>query len=43
MQTAFDDDAIQRVDVAILVALSLEAAPLLESIRDRVQLKASSG
>lgn len=43
MHSPFDDNGIQRVDAAVLVALSLEAAPLIEAARDRVQLKASSG
>ncbi len=43
MTSPFDDNAIERVDVALLVALSLEAAPLIEAVRERVQLKASSG
>lgn len=37
------DDATHQVDVAILVALSLEAAPLLERLQDTVKLTASAG
>ena len=43
MRPAFDNTTIERVDVAILVALSLEAAPLIEAARDTLQLKTSSG
>lgn len=37
------DESMHRVDVAILVALSLEAAPLLERLQDPVKLTASAG
>lgn len=37
------DDSTHQVDVAILVALSLEAAPLLERLQDTVKLTASAG
>jgi len=43
MTPVFDDDALRRVDVAILVALSLEATPLVEKLHDVVNLTAAAG
>jgi adenosylhomocysteine nucleosidase len=43
MNQAFDDNGFQKVDVAILVALALEATPLIEAVRNAVQLRSSSG
>lgn len=37
------DDSMHRVDVAILVALSLEATPLLDRLQSTVKLTASAG
>lgn len=43
MTPVSDDDALRRVDVAILVALSLEATPLVEKLHDVVNLTAAAG
>lgn len=37
------DDALLRIDVAILVALTLEATPLIEKLHDVITLAPSSG